>query len=61
MHDRAEVVVGKHHMRRLSRYIAAPTAHSDTDMGLFQGRSVVHTVSGDGDDLAKIAQTGDDA
>ena len=50
--DGGEVVVGEHHRRRLLGDVGAAAAHGDADIGLLQGRGVVHAVAGHGDDLA---------
>ena len=50
--DRREVVVGQDHHRGLLGDLRAGDAHRDADVGLLQGRRVVHAVAGHRDDVA---------
>ena len=43
-HDRREVIVSQHHLRRRLGHSCA-RAHGDTNLSLLQSRSVVHTVA----------------
>ena len=52
MDDRAEVVVGDHHVGGFPCDVAARPAHRDTDICLPQCGSVVHTVTGHRDDIS---------
>ena len=51
-HDRCEVVVEKDQVGRLLGDLGA-APHCDPDVGLLQGGSVIHPVSGHCDDLAE--------
>mmetsp|Transcript_144286 Transcript_144286/g.366265 ORF Transcript_144286/g.366265 Transcript_144286/m.366265 type:complete len:371 (-) Transcript_144286:2142-3254(-) len=44
--DRAEVVVGEDHVRGALGHLRALDAHGDADVGLIQGRGIVHAVAG---------------
>ena len=61
MDDRGEVVVGQNHVRGLLGHVRAGNAHGNADVRLLKRRRVVHTVSGDGHDLAHLLQVLDDA
>ena len=44
--DGREVVVGKHHVRRLFRHFGAAHAHGDADIGLLERGRIVDTIAG---------------
>ena len=56
LHDRREVVVGEDHVGGLLRDLGARDAHGHADVGLLEGRRVVHAVARHGDDVALLAQ-----
>ena len=47
MHDGGEVVIQKHDVCSLAGHAGPGEPHRDADMGLFQGRRIVHAVTGD--------------
>ena len=60
-HDGGEVVVEQNHVGRFLRYFRAVDAHGNADVGVFEGRSVVHAVAGHGHELVAGLQSADDA
>jgi hypothetical protein len=60
-HDRGEVVVEQHDVRRLARDVSAGPAHRDADVGLAERRRIVHPVTGHGHELALPLERRDDA
>ena len=54
--DGGEVVVGQDHHRGALRDLGAGDAHGDADVGLLEGRRVVHAVAGHGDDVALLLE-----
>ena len=59
--DAKGLVVEQHEVRRLTGHVRAAPAHRHADVGLAQGRRVVHAVAGHRDDLALIPQGAHDA
>ena len=58
-HDRAEIIVHQHHVRRLFRHFRAADPHRHADIRLLQRRSVVHTVSRHRCDLPHLTKQTD--
>ena len=56
LHDVREVVVEQHEVRRLASDVGPGLAHRDADVGLAQGRRVVHPVAGHRDHLTALLQ-----
>ena len=59
--DRCEIVVGKHHVRDIFRHVRARYAHSDSDIRVFDRRSVVDAVAGHRGHFSERAPCVDDA
>src|SRR5690606_23714682 len=50
--NRGEVVVSQNHIGRAFADVRSGDAHGDTDVSEFQGRCVIDSVTGHGDDVA---------
>ena len=59
--DRREIIVQEHKGCGLSGDVGSATSHGDADVGCFQGRGIVHPITGHGDDLLVCLQGIDDA
>ena len=59
-HNRREVVVEQHEIRRRAGHIGAPPAHGDADVGPTQSGRVVDAVAGHRNDGASVLQPVDD-
>jgi hypothetical protein len=59
--DAREVAVEQHHVGGFARQVGATAAHGDADVGLPQGRCVVHAVARHGDNRPLLFQRADDA
>ena len=58
--DGAEVVVSQNHVCGFLSHVCAELAHADADVCFLQRRSVVHTVTSHGYDVAAALQSVDD-
>ncbi len=49
-HDGREGIIFEYHIRCLARHLSAALPHGDADVGLFEGRCIVHAVTRHGHD-----------